>query len=180
MAYMSSDEATDLLERLPQDTVKNLLTLIESGRAKKLSTLLGYSSDSAGGLITTEFISLPESMTIGSAIDYIKTHTNEFEIVTYIYITDDKHHLKGVTTIRRLLMAEPSDNILKAVFPKTLSVSLNKSVKEVAYIMDKYRISAIAVVDEDKVLQGIITVDDILSQVISIAWRRRPRITKGI
>lgn len=177
---MSSDEATDLLERLPSNTVKNLLTLIESNRAKKLSTLLGYSGDSAGGLMTTELVSMPETVSVEAAIDFVKNNTKEVETVPYIYIVDEKNRLKGVTTIRRLLFAEPKDNILKTVFPKTLYVYLNNSVKEVAYFMDKYKVSAIPVIDENKILQGIITMDDVLSQVISIAWRRRKRVSKGL
>jgi len=177
VGYMSPDEATDLLENLPQSTVKNLLPLIESSRAKKLSTLLGYSSDSAGGLMTTEFVAIPETLSVEEAIAYIRNQTKEIETVPYIYIIDDKNHLKAVTTLRRFLFAEPKDNVLKTAFTKTLSVSLNKSVREVAYAMDKYKVSAIPVVDENKVLHGIITIDDILSQVIAIAWRKRPRRT---
>ena len=180
VSEMSSDEATDLLERLSSGTVKNLLTMIESARAKKLSTLLGYSSDSAGGLMTTEYVALPETMTLEAALDYIKNQTKEVETVPYLYLVDDKNHLKGVTTIRRLLFGDPKDPVSKASFPKTVHVSLNNSVKEVAYLMDKYKISAIPVIDENKTLHGIITMDDILGQVISIAWRKRPLKAKGL
>jgi len=178
--HMSSDDATDLLERLPRHTVKNLLTLIETSRSKKLSTLLGYSSDSAGGLMTTEYVAMPETMTIEQAIAHVKTQTGEFETVPYIYIVDDKNHLKGVTTVRRLLLGEPTDSVLKTVFPKTIFVYLDNGVKEVAYLMDKYKIPTVAVVDENKVLHGIISMDDILSQVISIAWRKRPSKPTGL
>ena len=177
---MSSDEATDLLENLPHNTVQNLLTLIESNRAKKLSTLLGYSSDSAGGLMTTEFVAMPETITVEAAIEYIKTKTKDVETIPYIYIVDDKNHLKSVTTIRRLLFADPKENVSKTGFQKLFYVYLNNSVKELAYFMDKYKISAIPVVDENKVLHGIVTMDDILSQVISIAWRKRVNAPKGL
>lgn len=176
---MSSDEATDLLDRLPRDTTKNLLTLMESSRAKKLSTLLGYSSDSAGGLMTTEFVSLPETMPVESAIEYIKNQTRDFETVPYIYLVDDKNHLKGVTTVRKLLFTDPKEPVLKTAFPKTLYVYLHDSVKEVAYLMDKYKLSSIPVIDENKIMHGIVAMDDILSRVISIAWRRKPRKSLG-
>lgn len=175
---MSSDEAADLLGKLSRDTVHNILSLIESSRAKKLSGLLGYSSDSAGGLMTTEFVSLPETMLVEGAIEYIKTQTKEFDTVPYVYVVDSKHRLQGVTTVRRLLFSENKDPISNIIFPSTIYVHLHDSVKEVAYLMDKYKISAIPVVDENKVLHGIITVDDILSQVVSIAWRKRPRKQK--
>lgn len=177
---MSSDEATDLLANLPSKTVKNLLVLIESGRAKKLSMLLGYSSDSAGGLMTTDFISIPETITVAEAIEHLKRHAKEVETVPYLYLVDDKNHLKGVTTIRRLLFADSKDIVSKTAFPKILYVYLDHGAQEVAYLMDKYKISAVPVLDEERVLHGIITMDDILSQVISIAWRKRPRPVKRI
>jgi len=180
VTHMSSDNAADLLEKLPHDTVRNLLTLIETNMAKKLSGLLGYSSDSAGGLMTTEYVAMAETMTVASAIDFIKHQTHDFESLHHIYIVDDKNHLKGMSTVRRLLIADPRETVLSTVFPKTVCVHLNDSVKEVAYVMDKYRVSAIPVVDENRVLHGVITMDDILSKVISIAWRKRSRASKGI
>lgn len=180
VANMSSDEATDLLEKLPRNTVKALFSLIESTRAKKLATLLGYSSDSAGGFMTTEFVSIPETMTVEAAIEYVKNHTKEFDMVFYLYIVDDKNHLKGVTTVRKLLFADSRDPVLKTAFSKTLYIHLNNTVKEIAYFMDRYKMSAIPVVDEFKTLHGIVTMDDVLSKIISIAWRKRSRIPKGI
>lgn len=180
VTHMSSDEAADLLERLPSDSVRNLLVMMESSRAKKLSTLLGYSSDSAGGLMTTDFISMLETMSAGSALEAIKDQPRDVETAPFIYITDEKNHLKGITTIRRILHAEPGDSILKTIFPKTLHVHLRDGMKEVAYLMDKYKVTAIPVVDNHMVLNGVITMDDVLSQVIAIAWRKRPGAPKGI
>ena len=177
---MSSDEAADLLSNLPRKTAENILALVGSDRAKKLSTLLGYSSDSAGGLMTMDFVSMPDTMTAEAAIDYIKNQTREFDTVPYIYIFDGNHKLQGITTVRKLLFADPKDTVLKTVFPTTIYVHLHDSVKEVAFLMDKYKMSAIPVVDENKLLHGIITMDDILSQVVAIAWRKRPRKQKGI
>lgn len=180
VAHMSSDEATDLLGKLPRNTVENILTLMGSDNAKKLSTLLGYSSDSAGGLMTTEYVSMPAAMSVEAAIEYIKNKTREVDTVPYIYIVDETHHLKGVTSIRRLLFAEAKDIISNTIFPAILYVHLNDSVKEVAHLMDKYKVSALPVVDEFGMLHGIITMDDILSQLVSIAWRKRPRKVKGL
>jgi len=177
---MSPDEATDLLGKLPRNTVENILTLMGSDRAKKLSTLLGYSSDSAGGLMTTEYVSMPSTMSAEAAIIYIKDHTRDVETVPYIYVVDETQHLKGVTTIRRLLFADPKDVVLNNIFPSTIYVHLNDSVREVAHLMDKYRVSALPVVDENKIMHGIITMDDIFSQVVSIAWRKRPKKIKGV
>jgi len=171
-----SDEATDFLEKLPKETMEKYLSLLESKQAKKLSQLLGYSSESAGGLMTAEYISFPKDTTIESALKQIKERTFRVEPAQLVYIIDENNRLIGSTNFRRLIIANPQDSIQTAAFPKTYSVHINSSVKEIAYLMDKYKYFAIPVVDENNVLQGIITVDDILNQVISIAWRRLKKI----
>ncbi|MDP3791690.1 MAG: CBS domain-containing protein [Candidatus Omnitrophota bacterium] len=180
VANMSSDEATDLLGKLSRNAVDNILTLMSSDRAKKLSTLLGYSSDSAGGLMTMEYVSMLSTMSVEAAIEYIKNQTKDVETVPYIYIVDETQRLKGVTTIRKLLFSDPKEIVVNTIFPSTIYIKLSDSVKEVAHLMDKYKVSALPVVDENKIMHGIITIDDILSQVVSIAWRKRPKKVKGL
>jgi len=171
-----SDEATDFLEKLPKETVDKYLNLLESKQAKKLSQLLGYSSESAGGLMTAEYIAFPKDTTVESALKQIKERTFKVEPAQLVYIVDENNHLISSTNFRRLIIASPQDPIQTAAFPKTFFVHINSSVKEIAYLMDKYKYFAIPVVDENNVLQGIITVDDVLNQVISIAWRRLKKI----
>ncbi len=171
-----SDEATDFLERLPRNKTEELLNLLESKNARKLSQLLGYSSDSAGGLMTAEYISFTQDVIIEEALRQIKERVFKIEPVQFVYIVDESHHLIGSTNLRRMLSTNPQEPLAKAMFPKTYFVHPDSSVKEVAYLMDKYKYYAIPVVDENNVMQGIITVDDILSQVISIAWRRLKKI----
>ena len=173
ISNMPSDNAADLMEALPNQMVRNLLTLMESTMARKLSTLLGYSGDSAGGIMTAEYVFVHDTATIESALDHVRHHTKEQDTVPYIYIIDSKSRLKGATTVRRLLAWELKDTVIKAAFPKVLSISLGSSVKDIAFMMDKYKLSSIPVVDENKVMHGVITMDDILSRVIAIAWRKR-------
>jgi magnesium transporter len=171
-----SDEATDFLERLPKNKVTELLNHIESKQSKKLSQLLGYSSDSAGGLMTLEFISFVNNTTVETALNQIKEKAFKVEPAQFVYIVDENNHFVGSTNFRRLICANPLDPLQKAAFPKTYFVNLNSSVKEVAYLMEKYKYYAIPVVDDQNFMHGIITVDDILSQLVSIAWRRLKRI----
>jgi len=171
-----SDEATDFLEKLPKEKVDHFLGLIEGKYSKKLSQLLGYANDSAGGLMTTEYIAFTKDTAVEAALKQIRERAFKVEPAQFVYIIDEEHHLIGSTNFRRLILAEPLEPIQKAAFPKTYFVHLDSSVKEVAYLMEKYKYYAIPVVDEQNVFQGIITVDDILSQVISIAWRRLKRI----
>ncbi len=171
-----SDEATDFLEKLPRDMTEQFLNLIESKQAKKLSQLLGYSSDSAGGLMTAEYIAFTKDTAIDAVLKQIKERAFKVEPAQFVYIIDENNRLIGSTNFRRLILANPADAVQNVAFPKTYFVHLDSSVKEVAYLMEKYKYYAIPVVDENHILQGIITVDDILSQVISIAWRRLKKI----
>jgi len=173
---LPSDEATDFLEKLPREKTKYVLNLIENKYSKRLSQLLGYSGDSAGGLMTTEYIAFAKDTTVGAALNQIRERKFKSEPVQFIYIVDETQHLISATNFRRLILAKPEEPIQNSVFPKTYFVRLDSSVKEVAYLMEKYKYFAIPVVDANNVLQGIITVDDILSQLIAFAWRRLKRI----
>lgn len=174
--HVPSDEATDFLEKLSKDRIEHLLGLMETKYSKKLSQLLGYSSDSAGGLMTAEYMAFVKDTPIESVLAQIKERTFRVEPVQFVYIVDENNRLIGCTNFRRLFLAEPQDPVQKTAFPKIYFAHLDSSVKEVAYLMEKYKYYAIPVVDANQILQGIITVDDILSQVISIAWRRLKRI----
>ena len=171
-----SDEATDFLEKLPKNKTERLLGLMENKHSKKLSQLLGYANDSAGGLMTTDYLVFSKDTLIESVLKQIKERVFKVEPAQYVYIVDEANRLVGSTNFRRLMLAEPQNTLEKAAFPKTYFVHLDSSVKEVAYLMEKYKYYTIAVVDESSILQGIITVDDILNRVISIAWRRLKRI----
>jgi len=175
---MPSDETTDFLEKLPKNKAEQFLSLIETKYAKKLSQLLGYSSDSAGGLMTTEYLAFTKDTSISSALKQIKERVFKVEPAQFVYIIDESNKLIGCTNFRRLICANPEEPIQNAAFPKIYSVHLDSSVKEVAYLMEKYQYYTIPVIDENNTLHGIVTVDDILSQVISIAWRRLSKIKK--
>lgn len=170
--HIPSDEATDFLEKLPKSATEQLLGFIETKYSKKLSQLLGYSSDSAGGLMTTEYMVFDKNTTVEAALTEIKKNAFKTEPAQYVYIVDEANRLCGCTNFRRLILANPADLIITAAFPKTYFVHLDSGVKEVAYLMEKYKYYTIPVVDSQHTLQGIITVDDILTQVITIAWRR--------
>ncbi|MDD5291778.1 MAG: CBS domain-containing protein [Candidatus Omnitrophica bacterium] len=180
ISNMPSDEAADLLDELPRDHVNKILTALETPKAKKLSTLLGYKSESAGGLMTTEFFALLQQMTIGDALELVKLDISKPETMQYMYIVDDKAHLLGFTNLRKLISLDPKENILKAKFRKNLYIYPEDGVKEVAVLMDKYKVNVLPVVNEEKILQGIITIDDILDHLINIAWRKRSKKTAAI
>jgi CBS domain-containing protein len=170
------DEATDFLEQLSREMMQKFLSIMESKQAKKLSELLGYSSDSAGGLMTIDFLAFKKGTKVADAIQQIKVKQFKGETVQFVYIVDEENRLVASMNFQRLIAANPDDPVEQAAFSKTYFVKLDSSVKEVAYLMEKYKYNAVPVVDEQSVLKGIVTVDDILSQVIAIAWRRLKKI----
>lgn len=173
---MPSDEATDLLEKLPHDITKEYLSLMESKQAKKFSELLGYSSDSAGGLMTKDFMAFVKGTPVETVIKMIKERSFKIEPIQFVYIVDENNHFIAAANYRQLMIANPQDPVEKAAYAKSYYVKLDSSVKEVAYLMEKYKYFSMAVVDKNGILQGVITVDDILSQLIAIAWRRMKKI----
>ena len=169
---LPTDEAVDFLGELPKTTTNKILGLMESKNAKMLSTLLGYAGESAGGLMTTEYIAVSEQASIEETLRIIKEKTPKAETIQNIYITDKENHLLGSTVLRRLIIADPADNLMKAALKKTVSIHIDDDVKKIALLMDKYKIYALPVVDASNVLVGIITIDDIFSRLVTIAWRR--------
>ena len=175
---MPSDKATDLLGAMPEKEADELLVLMESGRAKKLSALLGHEVDSAGGLMTTEFITLRGNITVQDAIKQIKEMTGKVETIYYGYIVDDTNHLIGMTTFRHLLFADPQKLISEIMLKRPASVHIADTARKASFLFDKYNLLAIPVVNHENVIQGIITVDDILSHIIQVAYKKSTRKPK--
>jgi len=169
------DEAADFLGDLPEGTVNKILGLMESKNAKMLSKLLGYSEESAGGLMTTEYIAVPDTATIEQALKIVKEKTLKAETIHNIFIVDKENHLAGSTVLRRLITADPPDEVMKAALKKTVKIHVEDDVKRIALLMDKYKVNAVPVVDASNILIGIITMDDIFSRLVAIAWRRAKR-----
>lgn len=138
--------------------------------------MLGYASDTAGGLMTTEYIDISNKAIVKDVLAKVKESNLKSEMIYYVYITDEKNHLVGSTTLKRLLAANPEESVLVSSLPKTAAVHLDDDVKEVAFLIEKYKLFALPVIDNERVLQGIITVDDILEQLCSLVWRRRSRL----
>lgn len=170
MEHLPTDEATDLLSAMNRRDADRLLMQMDNKRSQTLSNLLEHRSDSAGGLMTTEMTLLPETITVTEAIERLKAVTRKTETIYYAYIVDESQHLLGMVTLRTLLLADPLQPLSQVMTTKPVHVHVNASAKEVAYVLDKYNFLAVPVVDDDRVIQGIITIDDVLSLVISATW----------
>lgn len=172
---MDSDELADLLGALSKGEANRILSLISPVKARKLCSLLKYESDSAGGLMTTYFISLTPEMTVGESIAKISGAELGIEKICYAYVLDGEGHLEGIVTFKQLLTSEPHVRVGDIMTGRPISVPVDIPAKEVAFLMDKYDFLAVPVVDEGKV-KGIITIDDILALAIDEAWGGKPRL----
>ncbi len=170
MERLPSDEAADLLSAMNRRDADRLLMQMDNKRAQTLSGLLEHRSDSAGGLMTTEMILLPDNITVTEAIERVKATTGKAETIYDAYIVDEQNHLQGMVTLRTLLISDPLKLVADVMTKKPVHVHVNASAKEVAYVIDKYNFLAVPVVDDTNVMQGIITIDDVLSMVIEATW----------
>ena len=167
-----ADEATDLLMILPKDTIMRLMRHMETKTSKKLRKLLGFAKNSAGGLMTTEYLHLHQNTTVGDALQLIKNNVNYPGNVYHIYIVDDFHRLVGMTSIRRYIHLPTDTPIMETCFPMKIFVRTSDGMEEIALLLEKYKFTSIPVLSEDDILQGAVTTDDVMESLISIAWTK--------
>ncbi|MBI4843019.1 MAG: magnesium transporter [Nitrospirae bacterium] len=172
---MPPDEAADVLSDLPTERAKEILEHVEKEEAEDIQELLGHEEDTAGGLMTNEFIAYPPDITVAEAIERFKSEAREAENVYYIYIVDKEERLHGVVSLRELLIAE-NDRYLADIMETNLkAVSPGEDEMAVAELISKYNLLAIPVADEGGYMHGIITVDDIVDILLPPSAKRKRR-----
>ncbi len=177
LGEMAPDEAADLLAELPEERSQELLNLMEDEDAEDVRKLLSFAEDTAGGIMTTEYISIRPDLTAGEAISVLRQTAHEAETVFYIYITDSEDHLIGVFSLRDLLFAPPDTPVTELSRKRLVTVDCSDSQDEVAQVVAKYNLLAVPVVDSANRLHGIVTADDALDKIIPTAWKKKlPRL----
>ncbi len=172
---MPPDEAADVLGDLPEAKAQELINLMEKEEAEDVQELLEHEEDTAGGLMTTEYLSFPPDMTVDEAIKELRLEAPNVETIYYLYIVDQEEHLIGVLSLKNLILAVPQtllSDIMKTP-PKT--VPLEAQEKDVAEFVSKYNLLAAPVVDESMVMRGIVTVDDVVDFLLPPASRKKRR-----
>ncbi len=157
-----SDDAADLLEEMPANFVKRILEKTSPETRRTINQLLKYPEDSAGSIMTTEFLDLKEYMTVEQAIARIRHEGVDKETLSNCYVLDKSRALVGAVALRSLVFAKSDDLIKDIMEDHVISVSTHMDQEEVARIIQKYDFSAIPVVDSENRLVGIITVDDVV------------------
>lgn len=172
---MQPDEAADLLSDLPTEKAKEILEHIEKEESEDIQELLGHEEDTAGGIMTNIFISYPPNITVKEAIDRFKKDAEEIETAYYIYITDEQGRLKGIVSLRELLLADPLLLLSEIMETKVKTVLPDADEMTVAKIISKYNILAVPIVDSNGVLLGIATIENIIDLIIPHSAKRKLR-----
>lgn len=162
LSQMDPDDAADLLAELPKETMQEILSRLEPQKARTLQMLLSYPPDTAAGLMSPEVLALPAHLRAREAIRFIRRKAEEMETVYYAYVVDDENRLLGVLSLRDLVLANFNTPITEIMNPDVVTLSPEMDAEEVARIFDKYNFLALPVVDENKKLLGIVTVDDVM------------------
>jgi magnesium transporter len=174
---MSPDEAADLLAELPQQRSRELLRMMDKEDSADVRKLLAYPEDTAGGLMTTEFITIAPTRTAASAMKAIRSTAHEAETIYYVYVIDRAGKLAGVISLKNLVLAQPRARVAEFMNQRVMSVQTGDSQDTVAQVVAKYNLLAVPVVDAEGRLQGIVTADDALDKIIPTAWKKRlPRL----
>jgi magnesium transporter len=164
-AEMSADERTDLIEALPDQIGEDLLESIEKvdpEAAAEVEQLARWPEDSAGGLMTTDYVAVPLDLTVAEVIERIRKAADDAETVYYVYVVGNRNRLLGVASLRDLLLANSGDKLGDVMTENVFAVAPDADQEDVARSMAKYDFAAIPVLGPNRKLLGVITYDDVM------------------
>jgi len=170
---MDPDEAADLLQDLPEERREELVELMEKEEKQDVEELLTYAEDSAGGIMTTDYVALAGGLTAAQAIDELRVRKPDPQLTYYLYVVDDEGRLEGVISLRDLVVAPPETKLTAAMDPHVLKVEAETPKEEVASLIAKYDLLALPVVDARRKLLGTVTVDDVVELMLPRGWKKR-------
>ena len=179
LEWMSPDEAADVLGDLPEKKAEDLLNRMEGEEQADVAELLPYEDDTAGGLMTTEFVTLPRSLTVGEALARLREMAETPNMIYYLYVVEEEASWKlaGVIALRSLILGDPNaplEDVMRYDFQKAHP---HDPASEVAQKIAEYNLLALPVVDDLEDILGIITVDDAMEILLPKGWRQRlPRL----
>jgi len=170
---MAPDEAADLLQDLPEEQREELVELMEKEEGEDVEELLSHSENSAGGIMTTDFVALPRELTAAAGINRLRELKPDPELAYYLYVIDAEGRLDGVVSLRDLVVASPDELLAQIMDPHILKVEVDTPKEDVASLIAKYDLLAVPVVDAGQKLLGIVTVDDVVELMLPRGWKKR-------
>ena len=161
---IESDDAAALIDYLPEDLSAAVLELMRPKQSGEVENLLEYDEQTAGRIMNPQVFGLSEDLTVGEAITELQGN-RDVEMVFYLYVVDERRHLVGVTSLRRLLLVSPETPLKRIMTTDIISARVDMDQEEVARQVASYNLLAIPVVDEENKLVGVITVDDVIDVI---------------
>ena len=166
LRQMDPDDAADIIRDLPYEKAETLLRLMGVEDAREVRSLLGYKENTAGGMMTTQFVAGSENDTVGDTIEVLRGLDEDFPTVHYVYVLEeDTEKLVGVLSMRTLVIAHNSDTLGSVMYTDVISVGPDEHEDDVVADISKYDLLAMPVVDEASCLLGLVTVDDALDVI---------------
>ena len=162
LEQMPSDDVADLIGRLPDEKSDAILEKMKKEGSEEIEGLLKYDDDTAGGIMVTDFIALPQDLTVRKAIERIQTEYHDVEMPFYLYVVDEYGKLVGVSSLRQLVVVPPETPLKQFMTTDVFAVGTDVDQEEVANLVERYDILAVPVVDDTRRLVGIVTVDDVI------------------
>ncbi len=162
LEIMPPDEAADALGEMDEDHAERLLNMMEEDEAEDVRELMQYEHDTAGGRMTTAFVAVAANLNVGEAINELRTQSPDAETVYYTYVVDTEGKLIGVLSLRELITSPDTEMVTEMINTSVMKVNVNDDQEECARILNNYHLLAIPVVDDNDILRGIVTVDDVL------------------
>ena len=162
---MYVDDAVDLVEEMPAGVVKRILSQADPETRRTINEFLKYPEDSAGSIMTTEYVDLSEELTAGGAIEHIRETGLDKETVNVCYVIDSRRKLIGAVSIRSIILAKPDALIGDIMEDNVISVATHEDQEEVAQMFARYNFTVLPVVDKEGRLIGIVTVDDAIDVI---------------
>lgn len=160
MEQLFLDDTVDMIEEMPANVVKRILRHVDADTRKMINQVLNYPKDSAGSIMTMEYVDLKRSMTVEQAFERIRATGVEKETIYTCYVTDSRRKLEGIVTVKDLLLSPKSETIRNIMETNVKFVHTHTDQEQVAQELSKYDFLAIPVVDAEERLVGIVTVDD--------------------
>jgi magnesium transporter len=163
---MDNDDLASMLKELSPEVINHLLSGMKKEESTIVQNIMNYPEESAGRLMTNRFVWIRDTYTVREAVDKLKSFAEFAETINYLYVINEEKKLVGVVSYRDLLLADINELIKNIMYERVISVSAYADQEEAARLIERYDFLAIPVVDENNVLTGIVTVDDIVDVII--------------
>ncbi len=170
---MSPDEAADLLNEMSKERSEDLLELMQDEERDEVKLLLSYPEDTAGGLMTTDVVTVSPDLSASQAIEAVRACKEEVDSLIYVYVTDAEKHLLGTFSLSELIFAQPRTKVTEFMHSKFVAANVTEKQDKLAETVSKYNLQALPVVDDENRLMGIVTADDALDKILPTAWKKR-------